>query len=339
VRFLLFIAVAGLALACTLACAVAPAQVLGPAKQDTGPSGGVAAAGSLTAQQERGLRAKDSFRECADCPEMVVVPAGAYTMGSPDGEKARVKDEGPQHTVTIRRPFAVGRLHVTIEQFDAFVRDTGYEANSKCRTYEAGKLEEHAGQSWRDPGFAQEPSHPVVCVSFDDARAYVDWLARKTGRPYRLPTEAEWEYAARSRTQPGAYPRFWFGDDDKDFCQNGNGADQKARDEIDWARGWTIVPCNDGYAYTSPSGRYAANAFGLYDMAGNAWQWMADCWNGAYNGAPADGAAWTTGDCKIRVVRGGSWNGDPRDLRAARRYGYAGADFFIGLRVARTLGT
>jgi hypothetical protein len=139
----------------------------------------------------------------------------------------------------------------------------------------------------------------------------VDWLAKKTGKPYRLLSEAEWEYAARGRTSPGAYPRFWFGNDEKDLCRYGNFADQKY--------GVSDAPCNDGYDHTSPAGHYAPNAFGLYDMLGNAWQWTADCHHDSYNGAPADGSAWTTGcSDSYRVVRGGSWHFNPRSLRAAQ---------------------
>ena len=152
-------------------------------------------------------------------------------------------------------------------------------------------------------------------------------------------TEAEWEYAARGRTAPGAYPRFWFGDNEKDLCRYGNGADQKARDSIEGTSGWTIAPCNDGYAYTSPAGHFEANAFGLHDMSGNAWQWTADCYHDSYKGAPSDGSAWTAGDCSSRVVRGGAWDSGPRSRRSARRYGYSTEyrGIFLGFRLARTL--
>jgi formylglycine-generating enzyme required for sulfatase activity len=154
-----------------------PASPATPPLQPSGP---------LTAAQERGLKAKDTFRECADCPEMVVAPAGRFTMGSPSGEKERSSDEGPQHTVTIGKAFAVGKFHVTRDQFAAFATETGYAAHSGC--------------DWRNPGFTQEGSHPVVCVSWDDANAYANWLGKKTGKPYRLVSEAEWEYAARAGT-------------------------------------------------------------------------------------------------------------------------------------------
>jgi formylglycine-generating enzyme required for sulfatase activity len=276
----------------------------------------------LTAAQERGLKPKDTFRECDNCPEMVVVPAGVFTMGSPEREGGRFPNEGPQHVVTIGRPFAVGKLHVTVDQFAAFVHETRYVAR-KC---------------WRDPGFDQDGSHPAVCLSWDDARAYVDWMAKKTGKPYRLLSEAEWEYAARGRTSPGAYPRFWFGDEEKDLCRYGNGADQNAQERIAGGSGWAIAHCNDGYAYTSPAGHYEPNPFGLYDMFGNAWQWTADCYHDSYKGAPADGSAWTAGACNGgHVVRGGSWYDSLVILRSAKRDRNTSEDNYLGFRLARTL--
>jgi formylglycine-generating enzyme required for sulfatase activity len=290
----------------------------------------------LTAAQERALQAKDTFRECANCPEMVVVPAGRFTMGSPKGEKDRRDHEGPQHVVTFARPFAVGRLHVTVDQFAAFVRKTGYEASSTCGTWYPS--DSRTDYSWRRPGFTQEGAHPVVCVSWDDAKAYADWIAQETGKPYRLLSEAEFEYAARGRTSPGAYPRFWFGNDERDLCRYGNAANRKMRDSVAMAKNWRVAPCDDGYADTSPAGRYAPNAFGLYDMAGNAWQWTADCWHDSYQGAPSDGSAWTAGACKNgHVIRGGSSGTLAEELRAANRIPYTVANVEGGFRVARTI--
>jgi formylglycine-generating enzyme required for sulfatase activity len=268
---------------------------------------------------------------------MAVVPAGSFTMGSPETEKNHKSWEGPQHIVTITKPFAVGKLHVTVDQFAAFVRETRYEASSKCDTYEDGKWGVRPGRSWRDPRFVQEGTHPVVCVSWDDAIAYVVWLAKKTRQPYRLLSEAEWEYAARGRTAPGPYPPFWFGDDEKELCRYGNGADQKAQDTTDAVKGRPGAPCDDGYAYTSPAGHFEPNAFGLYDMLGNAWQWTADCYHDSYNGAPTDGSAWTAGNCGGRIVRGGAWFVSPGHLRAAARFGNPEDGNPSGFRVARAL--
>jgi formylglycine-generating enzyme required for sulfatase activity len=312
-----------------LACAAMPSRPADTAE----PAGDPA---PLTATQERGLKAKDTFRECANCPEMVVVPAGSFTMGSPKSEKDRRDHEGPQHVVTFARPFAVGRLHVTVDQFAAFVRKTGYEASSTCGTWYPS--DSRTDYSWRNPGFAQEGTHPVVCVSWDDARAYADWMVQETGKPYRLLSEAEFEYAARGRTSPGAYPRFWFGNDEKALCRYANAADRKTRDSVAMAKNWQVAPCDDGYAYTSPAGRYEPNAFGLYDMAGNVWQWTADCWHDSYKGAPADGSAWTAGACKNgHVIRGGSSGTLAEELRAANRVPYAVANVEGGFRLARTI--
>jgi formylglycine-generating enzyme required for sulfatase activity len=188
VRFHHIIAVAGLVLLFALAREPAKeiakeiAAVVTPQTTASPPQPGT----PLNAAQERALKPKDTLRECADCPEMVVVPAGSFTMGAPMNEPERSSSEDPQHVVTVSKAFAVGRSHVTRDQFAVFARETGYTANSGC--------------DWRNPGFRQEGAHPVVCVSWDDAKAYVDWLATKTGKPYRLPSEAEWEYAARAGT-------------------------------------------------------------------------------------------------------------------------------------------
>jgi formylglycine-generating enzyme required for sulfatase activity len=311
----------------------------------------------LTPQQERVLKPGDAFRECENCPEMVVVPAGSFLMGSPgftttEFVRRGVKyaptsagdvntDEWPQHIVTIGRPFAVGKFHVTRQQFAVFVGETGHAALWGERVAKETCYGSRAS-SWRDPGFAQEDSHPVVCVSWDDARAYVEWAAEKTGKPYRLLSEAEFEYAARGRTSPDAYPPFWFGSDMKELCQYGNGPDQTARDIFasdERNTDWEYAPCRDGYAYTSPVGHYKPNAFGLYDMAGNAWQYTDDCYHQAYKGAPADGSAWTTLCYGGReyVVRGGSWRHFPRDFRAAARRYENGGFPDVGFRLARTL--
>jgi formylglycine-generating enzyme required for sulfatase activity len=296
-------------------------------------------AAPLSEGEECALRPGDVFKDCNRCPEMVVVPAGAFTMGSPESEKDRDKEESPQHEVTFTRQFAVGRFHVTVDQFAAFVAETGYDTGSKCQTFEGGKLEERQGRSWRAPGFVQRGSYPAVCLNWNDAKAYADWLARKTGKAYRLLTEAEWEYAARARTQPGTYPRYWFGNEEADLCRYGNIADQTAKRVIAGAKVWTAAPCSDAYAYTAPVGIFAANPFGLHDMLGNALQWTGDCSHDDYAGAPPDGSAWVSGDCRIRPARGGSWYNFPKNLRAAARI-WANANYrlnYLGFRLARTL--
>ena len=289
----------------------------------------------LTAAQEQELKPGNTFKECDGCPEMVVVPAGAFALGSPGSEADRAENEGPQHRVTIGKWFALGKFELTVDQFADFVKATGYDTGSVCDVWLNGTWEERQGYSWRNPGFAQGGAQPAACLSWDDAKSYLAWLSRKTGKPYRLPTEAEWEYAARA----GTAARFHFGADDNDYCRYGNGADQTAANEVPGAKAWNVLPCSDGHAYTAPVGSFAPNAFGLYDTHGNVFEWVEDCWNESYAGAPADGSAWTAGDCKVRVQRGGAW-GYPRDyLRLAVRgrqpqaYRYVNA----GIRVARTL--
>ena len=273
-----------------------------------------------------------AFRDCPDCPEMVVVPAGSFLMGSPETEAGRSDNEGPQHRVRIAAPFAVGRFEVTRDQFDAFVRDTGRSLGSSCWTYEDEDWQDRPGRSYRDPGFAQSRDHPAVCVNWDDAKAYVNWLSRKTGQTYRLLSEADWEYVARA----GAASRFGFGDGDGEVCRHGNGADQTAKRT--YAK-WITNACDDGVTHTASVGTYARNRFGLHDLHGNVWEWTEDCWSESYADAPATGAARSDGDCARRALRGGSWFDSPRYLRAANRTGSASGirGSYVGFRVARTL--
>jgi formylglycine-generating enzyme required for sulfatase activity len=276
---------------------------------------------------------------------MVKVPAGSFYMGSLQDDVDRLYTELPQHDVRISRPFAIGKFDVTVGEFRTFVAETGYEAESKCVSWTGSGWEEREGLSWRNPGFPQEDSHPAVCVSWNDARAYIDWLAQKTHQPYRMVSEAEWEYAARMGLSPGRHFLSWFGLGGSDLCHGSNGADQSAHDVIQGAetggiKAWTFASCDDGYAYTSPVGHFPANALGLHDMFGNAEQWTADCAHESYLGAPADGGAWTTGNCDRHASRGGSWSDNPARFRAARRSGTKAdrASNYVGFRVARTIG-
>ena len=279
----------------------------------------------------------DRFRDCAECPEMVVVPAGSYLMGSPSYERGRLGDEeDPMHEVTIAAPFAIGLYEVTVAEFGRFVDETGYSAGNSCETYEGGKVEDRAWD-WRNPSFDQSERHPVACVSWNDAQAYVAWLSRETGEEYRLPSESEWEYAARAGTTM-AQP---WGEDGSDQCRHANGADASLKER------YSVLPaawCRDEHVHTAPVGSFAANAWGLHDMLGNVSEWTEDCWHGNYSGAPSDGSAWhgSTGGstgCGLRVLRGCSWFYDPLCLRAAFRY--AGAvglrDSNNGFRVVQTL--
>ena len=272
------------------------------------------------------------FRDCAGCPELVVVPSGTYKMGSPAGEEGRDDDEGPVHEVTFARPFAVGVHEVTRGEFARFVSSTGRSMGDSCRTYEGGEWEERSGRDWRSPGFSQTDAHPVVCVSWEDAKGYVGWLSRETGKEYRLLSESEWEYVARGGRRTA---RYW-GESEGGQCRYANGADREAKRHNS---GWTTVNCSDGHYRTAPVGSYEANGYKLHDVLGNVWEWVEDCWNGDYHGAPSDGSAWESGNCGTRVLRGGSWDYGPRILRSASRgrvsTGYRDNDG--GFRVARTL--
>lgn len=265
---------------------------------------------------------------------MVVVPAGSYRMGSPSSERGRQKNEGPVHEVTIAAPFAIGRHEVTVAEFGRFVEATWYSAGSSCVTkYEGGRFRTVRGGGWHNPGFGQSGRHPAACVSWGDAQAYAAWLSRETGEDYRLPSESEWEYAARAGTATAWY---WGGESGQ--CRHANGADASTKERYsDWR--WTVASCRDGHAHTTPVGSFVANGWGLHDTSGNVVEWTADCWNGGYAGAPSDGRARSSGDCTKRVLRGGSWRNPPSVLRAANRFGYAsgarGNDF--GFRLARTL--
>jgi len=282
------------------------------------------------------------FRDCPDaCPDMVVIPPGAYAMGSPLTESGRFDSESPQHRVTIGYPLAVGRYDVTRAEYAAFVAATAYKPADGCFTLDlsGAAVGENARANWRRPGFHQSARDPVVCVNIGDAGAYVAWLSRKTGHAYRLLSESEYEYAERA----GTTTAFWWGDDATAICRFANGADLDAKARFPGSKamfpGSVVDGCHDGYAFTSPTGRYPPNAFGLYDMAGNVWSWLADCANHSYAGAPADGSASLAGDCSNRALRGGSWQYDARILRSANRdVAPASARLIeVGFRVARAL--
>ena len=251
---------------------------------------------------------RDVLRSGGEGPAMVVVPAGSFQMGSLADEEGRDDDEGPVHRVTIGEAFAAGVHEVTRVEYERFAEATGYAAGKGCYTLKGGQWEEQAERNWRDPGYRQSGEHPVVCVSWEDAQAYVGWLSRESRAEYQLLSEAEWEYVARGGTETAWY----WEEGEGGQCRHANGAD--ANTEFDWK-----IACNDGHARTAPVGSYTKNRFGLSDVLGNVWEWVEDCWNGSYAGAPADGTAWKQGNCNRRVLRGGSWNSNPRNLRSADR--------------------
>jgi formylglycine-generating enzyme len=264
----------------------------------------------------------NTFRDCAECPEMVAIAAGRFVMGTAADEEERENlaaqfrhRSEPARSVTVRG-FSVGKYEITRGQYRAFAEATGRDGGG-CFVWNGTDFDLDREKSWRNTGYAQNDSHPVACVSWEDAIAYVRWLAQKTARAYRLLSEAEWEYAARAGTST---TRHW-GDDWDRACDHANGADRAAVLQTPAARLWHSVLCDDGHAYTAPVGAYRANAFGLHDLLGNVSEWTHDCWNGNYQGAPVDGSAWSSGDCSMRAVRGGAWDDGPTGVRAAYRVG------------------
>jgi formylglycine-generating enzyme required for sulfatase activity len=257
------------------------------------------------------------FKDCKDCPEMVVIPAGGFIMGSPDSEAGHEQSEGPQHKETIPHAFAMSKYVVTFAQYKEFMNATGRDAGASCWYYnnEEDRYIPKDGRTFSDPGFDQQSTSPAVCMNFGDAQAYAAWLSKLTGRKYRLPSEAEWEYAARAGTKTS---RYW-GDSEKDQCSYANGADQSFKKKYPKDPGYN-QNCDDGFAFTSPVGTFKPNAFGLYDMLGNSWQMTLDCSTGSYSGGDNEAAA-QVGACEKHVIRGASYGRPPVDLRSAKRGG------------------
>jgi formylglycine-generating enzyme required for sulfatase activity len=292
---------------------------------------------ALALPEECGLKPRDAFKECPNCPEMVVVPAGEFVMGSSKEDidnGLAAANEAPQHKVAVKERFAVGRFEVTRDQYAAFVNATGYKGSGRCFTFEQNLPKERENRSFLMPGYAQDGNHPAVCVSWNDAQAYADWLSGVTGKSYRLPSEAEYEYAARA----GSSARFAFTDDPADLCRYANGADQSAK-TAGLPEDAPYMACSDGYPFTAPVGSLAANAFGLHDLIGNVWEWTADCFADDYTSAASDSAARLLANCQARTVRGGDWFSTASSLRPAVR-AKASPDAHhddIGFRVVRTL--
>jgi formylglycine-generating enzyme required for sulfatase activity len=289
--------------------------------------------------------------------KLVLIPSGEFKMGSGESAEATAaffnktygenllaagffKDEHPQHRVRITKPFYLGTCHVTRGQFRQFVADTGYKTDAEKGENPGGwgwnpdkkEFGFNAKYSWRNVGFEQTDEHPVVNVSWNDAVAFCKWLSKKENKTYRLPTEAEWEYACRA----GTTTRYYSGDDPETLAKVGNVADAAAKAKFpDWK---CTIKANDGYVFTAPVGKFEPNAFGLYDMHGNAWQWCAD-WYGAdyYAKSPADDPTGPDSGV-VRVLRGGSWGCGPYYTRSAERFGVGPVIrvYNAGFRVART---
>ncbi|MBI2252981.1 MAG: SUMF1/EgtB/PvdO family nonheme iron enzyme [Proteobacteria bacterium] len=279
-------------------------------------------------------KAGSVFRDCPECPDMVVIPAGRFVMGAPKEDEDRRADEAPFHKVTIGAPFALMTTEVTRNQFAAFVIATGRNMeDGDCYLADGGDGKSDDAAHWLAPGFKQEGSEPVVCVSWHDAVAYAEWLSNKAGFAYRLPTEAEWEYSARAGRR-GNFP--WDENSAADACHIGNSMDVSGHKEFPTLE---PSPCDDGRAFTAPAGSYRPNLFKLFDMAGNVWEWVEDCYRPSYRQAPADGSAVELDSCPEHAARGGSWNDGLWDFRFARRYNVDGwgRENILGFRLARDL--
>jgi formylglycine-generating enzyme required for sulfatase activity len=264
---------------------------------------------------------------------LIKIPAGSFQMGSPASEHDRLQVEGPVHTVAVHS-FLLSKYLVTRAEFSSFVEAAAYKMGGSDCVGQEFKSGEGANNrydgNWRHPGFLQSDRDPVVCISWNDAQAYVEWLSLKTRHHYRLMTEAEYEYAARAGS---ATARYW-GEIPDQACDYANVADVSFRG----TSATTVHNCDDHSEYTAPVGSYKPNGFDLYDMLGNVWEWIQDCYHDNYNGAPIDGSAWTSGDCQKRVMRGGSWNSPPTFVRVSARPGDgvpAVRSNIIGFRLAR----
>jgi protein-L-isoaspartate(D-aspartate) O-methyltransferase len=266
---------------------------------------------------------------------LVLIAAGEFLLGSPDGDGD--DDEHPQHRVRITKPFYLGATEATRGQFRRFVDDTGYRTEAERdgkggygRNEATGTIQQNPKYTWRDPGFEQTDEHPVVNVSWNDAVAFCEWLSRKEGVTYRLPTEAEWEYACRA----GTTTKYCSGDDPEGLAAVGNIADATFKAKYPNS---TTIAARDGFLYTAPVGRSIPNAWGLFDMHGNVWEWCSDGYAAdGYKRSPVDDPQGADGS-PFRVIRGGSWNDEPRSARSGDRLRAApvGRNALLGFRMAR----
>ncbi len=269
---------------------------------------------------------------------MIVVSPGEFMMGTPAGGYEAIEDTGeaPQVRITIAEGFAISRTEVTIAQFREFADATELDQTGDCRVWADGRWTTRAGVTWRQGS----DEVPVACVSWHEAQGYVKWLSERTGHVYRLPSEAEWEYAARGGTTA---PRWWGwnsfeGVSISQACDNANVYDIEAQAVLGFP--WPNARCNDRHVFRSPAASFPPNPFGLHDVIGNVWEWTADCYTRGYWNRPTDGRAWIwQGGCEARVRRGGSWATRPLQSRATNR-GHALADFRgseTGFRIVREI--
>jgi formylglycine-generating enzyme required for sulfatase activity len=287
-----------------------------------------------------------SFQDCTTCPTMVTIPAGSATLGSTPQERASAgivplfgDREGPTWRVTFARPYAIGRTEVTRGQYRVFVEATRRPDPSSCGVHEpkGDTWGPQPDYNWRKPGFAQDDNHPAICIGWDDANAYAAWLAKTTGKPYRLPTDSEWEYAARG----GSTTAWYWGDAPEVGCTSANLLSAGTVAALGWPKSVAgRLVCSDRRSFTMPVASFAANPFGLFDMAGNAFEWAADCNTPDNRGAPADGSVRSGGDCTRHYLKGGAFHTPFWLTRSAVRGAPVPGDlrmFAMGFRVARSL--
>lgn len=284
------------------------AMMLGVAACDNAAPKKAAEAPAAPAEAPAAPNAGEIIKDCDTCPEVVVIPPGSFTKGFDGGEPERY--EGAPHEVTIGYSFGVGKTEVTNGQFKAFVEATGHQTDSACNIWDGKTPLKTPNTGWTNPGYGRPPAdnEPAACVSWVDAKAYADWLSKKTGQTYRLLTESEWEYTARA----GATGRFTWGDDMTKACETANVPDLSTKDlpPLLIRRPFEPVNCNDGYPFIAPAGALKPNAFGVYDTIGSVWEWVEDCYVFPYpENTPKDGSAYTGPDgCDRRVSKGGSWS-------------------------------
>jgi formylglycine-generating enzyme required for sulfatase activity/tRNA A-37 threonylcarbamoyl transferase component Bud32 len=275
-------------------------------------------------------RLGEQFRDCSTCPLMKVLPPGGFSQGAPLDRPGGLGLDRPRHSVVIRYPFAMSEYEVTVGEFQEFASATSFQGYG-CASYD-GSWKVHPELNWNDVGYKQTATHPVVCLSWREATDYAKWLSQSTGQKYRLPSESEWEYAARA----GADAATPWGDIATAACGSANIADETAAHQFP---GWEALPCSDGYVYTAPVGSFTPNAFGLYDMLGNAFEWVQDCWHPNYQGAPSDGSAWMSGECAEHPLRGGSWFTSPEQVgtSARNRFEEGYRSNSVGFRLVREI--
>ncbi len=298
----------------------------------------ICTASALSAQQD----SISYFQDCSTCPEMAVIPAGSATLGSHPQEIDRFSAERDLTEVTISSPYAMSKTEVTLAQYRRFMSETQHVSQPQirdgaprigCNYYDGksyGYIHDH---SWQNPGYPQREDAPVVCVSWSDATAYAKWLCQKTGKNYRIPSSVEFEYASRA----GSQSTWYWGNKSADACEYANVADRSL------SKVYPNRPtfnCDDGYVYTASVAQFKANAYGLYDMIGNAWEWTDDCFRMDLTDAPTNGSAWLEeaedGDCMMRTPKGGSWiSGIGWSRAAVRSRDHAHyKSFMLGFRVA-----